>query len=206
MFGYIYKTTNTVNDVVYIGQRHGEFLPSYLGSGRAFVKAVKFMGRDKFKSELIASANNQAELDSLEIELIARHRADGSKLYNLADGGLNGVRIYSNLGKKFTPEHRARISAALKGRKFSKSHRDKLSEVRKGKSGRKRPSHAIEAHRAWIKKAWADGRYDKVKQSQSPDHSAKISAALKSHFLKLKIIAEQVGRISWDVTVSSELN
>ena len=49
MIGYIYLTTNLVNNKKYIGQhRSSTFDPSYLGSGTLFVKALKKYGKKKF--------------------------------------------------------------------------------------------------------------------------------------------------------------
>ena len=40
---------------------------------------------------------------------------------------------FNNLGKKFSEEHKQKISEALKGRKISDSHKEKLRKLRKGK-------------------------------------------------------------------------
>ena len=45
MYGYIYKTTNTVNNKIYIGQKKSEIFlkESYLGSGKYLKNAIKNM-------------------------------------------------------------------------------------------------------------------------------------------------------------------
>ena len=55
MFGYIYKTTNKVNNKVYIGQHQAEiFEPDkYLGSGTLLRRAIKKYGKENFTVELI---------------------------------------------------------------------------------------------------------------------------------------------------------
>lgn len=56
-YKYIYKTTNLINDKIYIGSRHCNCLPEkdkhYLGSGALFCKSLKKNGRDSFKKEII---------------------------------------------------------------------------------------------------------------------------------------------------------
>ena len=41
--------------------------------------------------------------------------------------------VYHSTGKKFSEEHRARISAACRGKKFSEEHRARISAAQKGK-------------------------------------------------------------------------
>lgn len=42
MYGYIYKTTNLINNKIYIGQhKHEKFDIKYFGSGYALVNAIK---------------------------------------------------------------------------------------------------------------------------------------------------------------------
>ena len=67
MYGYIYKTTNLVNNKVYIGRKNGEFNPDYFGSGKLIKRALLKYGTDNFKVEFLASASSNDELNSLEI-------------------------------------------------------------------------------------------------------------------------------------------
>lgn len=62
MYGYIYKTTNLVNNKIYIGQKHSDkFLGNrYLGSGKRLREAVDKYGKECFTVELLE------EVDSLE--------------------------------------------------------------------------------------------------------------------------------------------
>jgi hypothetical protein len=55
----------------------------------------------------------------VERRLIAWHRKNGARLTNTTDGG-EGTRAPKS------PEHRAKISAALKGRRFTKEWREKI--------------------------------------------------------------------------------
>ena len=42
MFGYIYKTTNKINNKIYIGQhKHADFDKQYYGSGKIILEAIK---------------------------------------------------------------------------------------------------------------------------------------------------------------------
>lgn len=49
-YGMIYKTTCLVNDKIYIGQTRHIDDDKYLGSGTAFLKALRKYGRKKFQA------------------------------------------------------------------------------------------------------------------------------------------------------------
>lgn len=134
MFGYTYITTNKENGSVYAGQKHGAFNPRYLGSGIILGNAIKKYGKNSFVSVLYEEAIDQNDLDRKEIALIAKVRELSVECYNITEGGFGTVpdslRFY-NLGRKFTDEHRSKISLALKGRTFSDEHKRKISEIAK---------------------------------------------------------------------------
>lgn len=71
----------------------------------------------------------RAEWEAREKYWIATARAYGHKLVNATDGGEGGATM---LGKTFSPEHRAAISAALSGKPKSAEHRKNLSDSKKG--------------------------------------------------------------------------
>ena len=59
MYGYIYKTTNLLNNLIYIGQKHADhFIPTYLGSGKLIKRAIKKDGAANFKVELLEEIKN----------------------------------------------------------------------------------------------------------------------------------------------------
>jgi len=96
---------------------------------------------------------DKADLSTEERRLIAEHRATGYALTNATDGG-DGLS-----GRKFTPEHRAKISQALRGRSRPRWIIEAMSAARRGRHhseetklkiskggiGRKRPPKSAEA-------------------------------------------------------------
>lgn len=92
MYGYIYKTTNTVNNKIYVGKHKGKFDENYHGSGIALHNAMKKYDETVFKTELIEECTNLENLNTKEkywIETLdARNPAIG---YNIAPGGDGGV-------------------------------------------------------------------------------------------------------------------
>lgn len=74
MYGYIYKTTDLINNKIYIGKKHSNtFLGNkYLGSGLIIlriIKEYKLKGLDintRLKVELVDTANSLDELNEKE--------------------------------------------------------------------------------------------------------------------------------------------
>jgi hypothetical protein len=55
-FHYVYKTTNLVNGMFYIGVHSSNVLEDgYLGSGTAVSRAVREFGKDKFVRKIIST-------------------------------------------------------------------------------------------------------------------------------------------------------
>lgn len=90
--GYLYVTTNDVNDIVYVGQSgklDNQSVRSYLGSGDYLRQAIAEIGEDRFTKQIVAYYDDQVELDYAEVLLIAERKANGIALYN---GGVGGPR------------------------------------------------------------------------------------------------------------------
>lgn len=89
MYGYIYRTTNIINNKIYTGQHRSRvFDPNYLGSGKLLLEAIKKYGRENFKVSMIEACYNFKELNEKEIFYIDKFK---SKVtygnYNISDGG-----------------------------------------------------------------------------------------------------------------------
>ena len=90
-YGYVYMTTNLLNDMQYIGQHSSStFDKNYYGSGKLIKQALKEYGRENFKCEVIEWCSSYEEINEREIYWINYYNADTSdKFYNLAYGGSN---------------------------------------------------------------------------------------------------------------------
>lgn len=126
-FGYIYKTTNKVNNKIYIGQKKSKvFLKNdYLGSGFLLNRAVKKYGKECFDVELLEWCFDKKSLDETEKYYIKEMMSSDNNIgYNVAEGGQGG-----NLGEKVNKK----ISKSLEGHKTSNITKEKLSEINRGK-------------------------------------------------------------------------
>ncbi len=86
-YGYVYITTNSVNNVIYVGQKRGtSFDENYLGSGVKISQAIRWIGANKFKSSLLEWCQSKRDLDLSESDIIAIFKFMGAKMYNVSPG------------------------------------------------------------------------------------------------------------------------
>lgn len=93
MYGYIYQTKCALDGRIYIGQKRGQFKPSYRGSGKHLKLAIKKYGKEEFNVTILESAFNQTHLDELEKKYIAMARdiMPPEAIFNISEGGLKGI-------------------------------------------------------------------------------------------------------------------
>ena len=137
MFGYIYKTTNILNNRVYIGQKKSKvFVNTYYGSGIAITEALKKYGKENFIVEVIGWADNKNQLNMMEIEAIKTHSSI-CNLYNIADGGDGGDTTSNHPNKEEIVKKRAhglQLWHASLTEERRVEHGKKISQSKKGKS------------------------------------------------------------------------
>ncbi|MCR4661666.1 MAG: GIY-YIG nuclease family protein [Clostridia bacterium] len=93
MYGYIYKTTNLINNKFYIGQhKNNKNNSSYLGSGKILKYAINKYGKENFKLEILEECDSQQKLNEREKYWIKILKNENC--YNISDGGNGG-----NLGE-----------------------------------------------------------------------------------------------------------
>lgn len=96
MFYTIYKTTNTINNKIYIGKHITTNLDDdYLGSGKLLKKAIKKYGKEHFKKEILFVFDTEHEMNLKEIELLTPEYCSLDTNYNIALGGQGGcIALY----------------------------------------------------------------------------------------------------------------
>lgn len=117
MNGYIYMTTNLINNKKYIGKRvDTKFRDWYLGSGIYLRNAVNKYGKENFKVEMICETDSLETLDKLEIEYIKKYNAvESDEFYNIHPGGTGFMwGKYSHMKK---PEYKKLFSEMVSGEK-----------------------------------------------------------------------------------------
>lgn len=140
MYGYIYKTTNLINNKIYIGQKKSNFfVPSYFGSGTIIKRAVDKYGIDNFKIEIVQWCKNREELNNAEIYWIKTLKSQFGfgNGYNICDGGYFSDSFTHNPNKEAI---RLKMSIANTGRKHTDEWKKKAS---KRVSGKGNPMHGV---------------------------------------------------------------
>jgi len=192
IYAFIDPRTNTIR---YIGQTTyakpeqrlaAHLAPSMLKKHSYLSRWLKGLVDAGLKPEmvLIDAALDQAELDRLEIEHIARYRAEGFRLVNMSAGGggrfgsRNSPEAYGRTAKAHrgtlkpkSPEWRAHLAKVMaKRRTNTQEHMDKLHALRRG-------AKHTEETKAQMSAA-AMGRPSAFKgHEHSPEANAKNAAA-----------------------------
>lgn len=91
MFGYIYKTTNLLNNKIYVGQHrvnNDQIDENYYGSGKILDQAIKKYGIQNFNIEILEWCETKEILNEREKFYIEKlNSRDSSIGYNICKGG-----------------------------------------------------------------------------------------------------------------------
>jgi group I intron endonuclease len=173
--GIIYKTTNLVNGMIYIGQ-HSLNKPNYLGSGKLLKEAIKTFGKENF-DRIILEECNIDELNNRETFWITYFNSFNRDIgYNLTKTG----RI-STYGIKYSDESKKKLSEAKKGDR-NPNFGKKLNDAEKSKFTNKGLTRTEE----WInklseaKKGDRNPNFGKPAHNRDKPHSDETKAKLKS--------------------------
>jgi len=132
MYGYIYLTTNLINDKIYIGQHHSnKFDESYKGSGKLIKKAFQKYGFENFSCVILEWCNTPEELDQREIYYIKKYCTEPNGHYNIAAGG-NGGDLRKYLSQEEVEHWKKAIGDANRGKTRTQEFKDNVSKTQKG--------------------------------------------------------------------------
>ena len=120
MYGIIYKTTNTINGKIYVGQHKTQIIDDgYVGSGKLIRRSIEKYGAENFIREVLEVVYSREEAGVREEfwirELDATNPAIG---YNITQ--------YAWGGQPHTDESRTKISTAHTGRVLSEETKQKM--------------------------------------------------------------------------------
>lgn len=148
---FVYKTTNLLNNKIYIGQTTKPLEQKYLGSGLILLKAIKKYGTESFDREVLEFCNNKDELNEREKYWINFYSANTRGIgYNVSIGG-NGGNLGEEVNKKiarrlketgyhYGNKSRTGMVAPNKGIPMSEAQKEKL---RKPKSEEAKLKYSI---------------------------------------------------------------
>lgn len=117
MFYIIYKTTNILDGMYYVGCHQTHNLEDgYIGSGKYLKRAIKKHGAENFVFEVLHFVDSKEKMFDLERQIVNEALVNDSSSYNLKLGGSGG-----NPG----------IVGVFAGRKHSDDTKNKLREAAK---------------------------------------------------------------------------
>lgn len=196
----IYKTTNLINNKIYIGKEE-KYRKGYLGSGKLIKNAILKYGVENFKKEIIDTAKNRKELREKEKYWISFYKSNNRDIgYNISIGGDGGQLIdnekLSENAKKLwsNPEYRKKQSQSRRGRInwncgkkgiYTKESRKKMSQAKIGKK-------LTNEHKDSIRKSNYKRKYVTVKCVETNEIFNSVLSAIRHINLsvgyKLKLI------------------
>lgn len=105
---YVYKTTNIVNNKIYIGVHSSENIndDQYFGSGKIIKQSILKYGKDKFKREILYQFETADEAYSMQKMIVDMQFLRRKDTYNIRHGGMGGligsVTVKDRDGNTFT--------------------------------------------------------------------------------------------------------
>jgi group I intron endonuclease len=138
---HLYKITNTVNDMVYIGvtkNPHHRMIAhacTVTPTKSILKNAMKKYGRDKFALHVLLTSTQEYcyEMERKAIEAYNTLKPNG---YNICTGGRGAIGIYGEkngmFGRKHSPETLEKMRQIRLGKKLSEETKLKMSEARLG--------------------------------------------------------------------------
>ena len=147
MYFYVYKTTNLITGLIYIGKHESKHLfdSDYYGSGYKIKAAIKEHGIHNFVCEPLYYSFTKADALNQEITLIALYESRNPLIgYNVHKGG-NGwcctshrpetiEKLRKNHYNNTQPEINQKRSVKLKGKKHST---ERLEAIKQGHDKKK---------------------------------------------------------------------
>jgi len=131
MYYTIYKTTNLINNKIYIGKHQTKNLnDSYLGSGKALLISIKKYGKENFKKEILHICESTELMDFVE-SLIIDEEFIKQDNYNIVVGGTGGDKFTTNPNKELIREKNIIAST---GRYWSDESKQKGRLAKLGKN------------------------------------------------------------------------
>ena len=122
-YGYVYLTTNLLDNCKYIGQhKSSEFDDKYYGSGDLITEMIKLLGIECFNTEPIDWAENKEELNQKEIWWIDfLGCVESDNWYNIAVGGECGPILYGEDNPVSKPVYKFDLEGKLLKRYVSRA-------------------------------------------------------------------------------------
>jgi group I intron endonuclease len=136
-FYCVYKTTNLLNNKIYIGiHKTKDLNDGYIGSGLMLQRAIDKYGRQNFKYEILRFCNCEKDMFEMEKTIVNDDFLKREDVYNIAPGGFGGDRFTTNPNKekiRKQMKNRVKDKNGMYGRKHTKESIEKMRLKLKGR-------------------------------------------------------------------------
>lgn len=135
----IYKTTNIINNMFYIGAHKQDLcfpvlFDGYLGSGSYLKRAIKKFGRENFIRETLFIYYTPEEAFVKEAEIVDVTFIKRKDTYNIQLGG-SGDMVFNDIKRMRISKAMKGKTSSFKGHKHTKETKQLLSNINKTKVG-----------------------------------------------------------------------
>ena len=196
-YHYVYKITRKSDGMYYIGIHSADTLDdTYFGSGKRIKRSIAKYGKDAHTKEILDLLPSREAIKQRERELVNEECLNDPLCMNLALGGEGGYVInvsaetrekmrLAKVGKKLSPEHRAKIAAAGVGRTATDETRQKLSVALRGKKlseeMKSRISDSVKSTMTEERRAEISRRHKGKVESEETKEKKRLAATGKKH-------------------------
>jgi len=187
---YLYKITNTVNNMVYIGvtknpaSRMRSHISNTIPTKSIIKNAIAKYGREKFKLEILVKATQEYcyELEKKAIDAFNTIKPNG---YNICSGGVGAIGIFGDkngmYGKTHSDETKNKIREKKIGQVLSQETKDKMSKAHIGRK------HSEESIKKMQNRKFSEESIQKMRDAyklRSPESIQKQRDAIKNAWAK----------------------
>jgi len=168
-YGYVYVTTNLINNKKYIGaHKSSKFDPNYKGSGKLLNRAINKYGIENFKAEVLKWCSSKEELFEEEAKFIEKYNCvESPDYYNVMPGGHGGDNK-SYLSEQEYLEFRRKISKSKSNRPRTEKELEQLRKLHERMKGFK---HSEESKRKSRESNLGKIRSEEARKKMSENHA-----------------------------------
>lgn len=201
---YVYTHRRPDGRLFYIGKGVGDRAVDFYKRGSYHNRITKKWGRENLLIDAYPT-HDERHAYAVERQLILANRKAGVTLANVDDGGIGRIGVFIG------PEHRRKISAALKGHPVSPEARAKISAAGRGriaspetreKLSRKKLSEAHKAILAEVSSKRVRGEEERAKarakmtgRKLTEEHRQKLSESHKGKKQPPELVAKRAAAI-----------
>jgi hypothetical protein len=193
MEAFVYSWSDHKTAKIYVGVHKGSQTDGYICSSKPMMAEYRERPTD-FTRQIIATGTLN-DCAVLEVAIIKQLLKDKGTCYNRAAGKMIINDVGPNLGKKFTVEHKKKLSDAKIGKKLTKPRKPITEETRKRLSN---------SHKGQIQSIEARAKNSAAQKGKTISEKQRLQISLVhrgkilSNETKQKLSNSHLGKIAWN--------